>query len=257
MRREAQGDVDGAELPASGRILPNLRARYFRLSDPVLLLIALVSVPIAIIEFLGDDLRESDRTLVSAASTAVFAAFAIDLVIKLAMTAPRNWAQLLRREWQNVTIVVIGAALATYAVTFPARNELGAGIGAMLRVGVRLARTLVVAHEVRRELVRVLSRHPLGFVVALVGTTWGLSTAMILVFELDASAADGFNSIGNAAWWAIVTMATVGYGDLAPETLGGRITAVFTMLVGIGSFSIVTGEFADFFRRSRRGEQET
>lgn len=42
-----------------------------------------------------------------------------------------------------------------------------------------------------------------------------------------------------------VTMATVGYGDLSPGTVGGRVTAVLTMFVGIGSFSLLTAKFAE------------
>ena len=53
--------------------------------------------------------------------------------------------------------------------------------------------------------------------------------------------------IGDALWWSFVTTTTVGYGDIAPQSLGGRIVAVFLMLIGIGSLSMLTGTIATFF----------
>jgi len=45
-----------------------------------------------------------------------------------------------------------------------------------------------------------------------------------------------FTSIGLAYWWAVMTVTTVGYGDIVPHTAGGRIIAVALMLVG---FSLI------------------
>ena len=43
-------------------------------------------------------------------------------------------------------------------------------------------------------------------------------------------------NLGDALWWAVVTIATVGYGDYYPVTAVGRVIAVFIMLGGIGIF---------------------
>jgi voltage-gated potassium channel len=53
--------------------------------------------------------------------------------------------------------------------------------------------------------------------------------------------------IGDALWWSFVTTTTVGYGDIAPQSLGGRIVAVCLMLIGIGFLSMLTGTIATFF----------
>ena len=54
-------------------------------------------------------------------------------------------------------------------------------------------------------------------------------------------------SFGDALWWSFVTTTTVGYGDIAPTSVGGRLIAVFLMIVGIGFLSILTGTIATFF----------
>ncbi|MDX8407344.1 MAG: ion transporter [Mariprofundaceae bacterium] len=50
-----------------------------------------------------------------------------------------------------------------------------------------------------------------------------------------------FSSAFEGAWWGIVTMTTVGYGDVVPHSLAGRAVAVALMVVGICMFAAVTG----------------
>lgn len=58
-------------------------------------------------------------------------------------------------------------------------------------------------------------------------------------------------------WWAIVTATTVGYGDLSPVTLEGRIIAVLLMLTGIGVIGIFTANVASlFFEQEASGDQQ-
>ncbi|MFO7751426.1 MAG: ion channel [Desulfobacteraceae bacterium] len=51
----------------------------------------------------------------------------------------------------------------------------------------------------------------------------------------------------DALWWCIVTMATVGYGDISPETAGGRAVAIFVMIAGIGLLGVLTATIASMF----------
>lgn len=62
-------------------------------------------------------------------------------------------------------------------------------------------------------------------------------------------------SIGNALWWSFVTISTVGYGDISPSTVYGRIIAGFLMLTGIGFLSMLTGTISTYFlsRNNNKG----
>jgi voltage-gated potassium channel len=52
---------------------------------------------------------------------------------------------------------------------------------------------------------------------------------------------------GDAVWWSIVTMSTVGYGDLFPVTAQGRLVAIFVIILGVALFGVVTGFLANRF----------
>ena len=52
---------------------------------------------------------------------------------------------------------------------------------------------------------------------------------------------NGFTSIPRASYWAIVTLTTVGYGDIAPQTPLGKILASIIMIMGYGIIAVPTG----------------
>lgn len=70
----------------------------------------------------------------------------------------------------------------------------------------------------------------------------------------DPSATKNFSTLGNALWWAIVTMLTVGYGDIAPETPMGRLVAGVVMLSGAGVIAVFTATIASLFTERRLRE---
>ncbi|MGI9551528.1 MAG: ion transporter [Aurantibacter sp.] len=51
----------------------------------------------------------------------------------------------------------------------------------------------------------------------------------------------GFNSIPHSVYWTIVTLTTVGYGDISPETAVGQFIATFIMIIGYGIIAVPTG----------------
>ena len=64
-----------------------------------------------------------------------------------------------------------------------------------------------------------------------------IGAAMYMIEGSDA----GFTSIPVSVYWAIVTMTTVGYGDIAPQTPLGQLLAAFVMIIGYGIIAVPTG----------------
>jgi voltage-gated potassium channel len=57
-----------------------------------------------------------------------------------------------------------------------------------------------------------------------------------------------FATYGDSLWWATVTLTTVGYGDIVPETTSGRIVGVMVMVTGVAVLGLLAGSLASFFR---------
>src|SRR5690606_27264851 len=62
-----------------------------------------------------------------------------------------------------------------------------------------------------------------------------------LVYFLEHRVNDDFSSIPQSIYWAIVTLTTVGYGDISPVTIGGRFVASILMLLGYAIIAVPTG----------------
>jgi voltage-gated potassium channel len=66
-----------------------------------------------------------------------------------------------------------------------------------------------------------------------------------------------FTSFWNGVWWAAVTVTTVGYGDLYPTSVPGRIVAIVLMFAGIGFIAVLTATIASIFVKTDRSDETT
>ena len=89
-------------------------------------------------------------------------------------------------------------------------------------------------------------KEQLLFTLFLSALTILFSASAIYYLENDAQP-DKFSSITESVWWATISLATVGYGDVYPITVGGKIFATIISLVGIGVVAIPTGVISASF----------
>ena len=67
---------------------------------------------------------------------------------------------------------------------------------------------------------------------------------------------DKFRSVPESLWWAVATLTTVGYGDVYPVTVGGRIFTFLILLIGLGVISVPSGIVATALQEARKIDQE-
>ena len=65
-----------------------------------------------------------------------------------------------------------------------------------------------------------------------------------------------FPDIGIGLWWAVQTVTTVGYGDVAPKDVGGRLLGAFVMLEGTAFIAIVTAVITSSFISRAQAERD-
>ncbi|MFN2138046.1 MAG: ion transporter [Candidatus Promineifilaceae bacterium] len=118
----------------------------------------------------------------------------------------------------------------------------------------RIFRAIKVVHYMRqfglRTMLHDLRRDRAGSVlfitIFLVILVLELGSITMLYFE-SASPEANITTPGDAVWWAIVSVTTVGYGDQYPVTSAGRVVGVLVMVLGLILFGVLTGFLANFF----------
>ena len=132
--------------------------------------------------------------------------------------------------------------LAIVLITFPYYLIPGAGGYSALLVVARLARVgrlLMATRGLRRFAAR------LGQVVTVAGVM--LVVCSLAAYEAEHSTNTEFGTVGDAFWWGIVTLTTVGYGDIVPKTTAGRLAGVALMVTGIAVLGVLAGTLASLF----------
>ncbi len=99
---------------------------------------------------------------------------------------------------------------------------------------------------------KLIKEELLIFTVA-TGFVLYVSAVGIYHFEHEAQP-ELFKSVFHSLWWSIITLTTVGYGDIYPITIGGRIFTFFMLVVGLGVIAVPTGLIASALSETIRNE---
>ena len=223
--------------------------RWRAATDVPLLILAIGSLPLLLLEVIRDQLTSSDRALLQLVNVVVLVAFAADYAVELALSHGRR-RHYVRHEWSSLLIVAAQAVALIPALT-------GFGVLRVLRAGrawravAVIARVVAIGGAAAREGRTVLRRHAASFALGVAGVTW-LTAAVALRLAEGVGPDSKVRSFYDALWWASATITTVGYGDVYPVTPVGRIVGVVTMVVGISTFAVVTAKVAEFLVRAPR-----
>lgn len=192
--------------------------RWERRAEIPLILLALAFLVAYAWPVLDPRIDSGLKGFLAVISWAVWAAFAADLLIRLALADDRRTYAL--RHWYDVALVAL-----------PLLRPL------------RLLRLLALVRILDRSASSNLAGRVLVYVSGAAALAVGLGALAVLDAERKAPEAN-ITTFGDALWWACTTVTTVGYGDRFPVTVEGRLVAVALMLVGIGLVGAVTGAVA-------------
>ncbi|MEM1451634.1 MAG: ion transporter [Planctomycetota bacterium] len=214
--------------------------------DVLLLVAILVSIVVVMVESV-ESLDPHDVALLQQLEWALTILFTIEYGVRL-VCHPRPGVY--ARSFFGVVDLL--AILPTYIATFVPGAQ-GLAVVRMLRL-LRVFRVLKLAHFVHQaEDLRGALRASLPkisvFVIAVVSMTTISGTVLYLIEGSE----HGFSNIPESVYWAIVTLTTVGYGDIAPETPLGKLVASVIMVMGYGVIAVPTGIVsAEIARTPRR-----
>lgn len=211
--------------------------------DPALMLLAASAIPLIVIET-GEPSPEDLRFVVGA-TWLIWGAFTANFVVRMVLAVHRG--EQFRHLAGDLTLIV---ALPLFTIG----ERKAIPVFALFPLLIIAVRTMQRGRVLRRTGYK-LRTDPIRVVAFVVPFVWLLSAALIWRFERSIGTVD---SVGDGLWWSVVTMATVGYGDISPNTTAGRVVAVCVMIVGIALFSIVTAKLAERLvtHRARAGRSE-
>ena len=206
--------------------------RFERVMEPPLLLLAVAMIPVLLAPRLWD-LPGGAGAALDGASWAIWAVFASEFLVRIYLV-PSGRARYIARHWLDVLIVVL-------PFLRPLRLlPLLQVVAFALRAGI-VTRTVLARRGIQGSLIAAILAPP---------------AAAVAVYYVERGENTEITSYGDALWWALATITTVGYGDVAPDTGHGRVVAALLMVVGIAVFGIVTANIAAYFV-SRESQDET
>ena len=220
------------------KISPKLQS-WQNKTDGLLVVIAVGSLPLLLLETISDRLTEGDRNFIVIVNLVVFIAFAIDYIVKLVLTDSKP--TYIRTQWLSLFIVI-----SQLLALLPALGIFGVlrGVRAIRVLGV-IARIFGIGAATKSSGKEFFKKRAASVAFGVAGLTL-ITSAVAFTIAEDVGDGRRINSFFDALWWSAATITTVGYGDIYPVTTAGRIIAVFTMVVGISFLAVVTARIAKF-----------
>lgn len=202
--------------------------RLVRTLEAVVLVGALATIPLTLI---GEE--NPTARWIQTADWAVWAVFLLEYTVMVAVSSERT--AYIKRNPLNLAVIVL---------SYP-HLPIIFGLVRLARLTrfLRLLRLMSVTARAVEALRTIFWRRGMACVVAissLIILAGGAGLTLLEPQTVRGGFADGI-------WWAIVTASTVGYGDIAPSTVWGRLIAVLLMLSGVGLMSTLAASITAYF----------
>ena len=193
-----------------------------------ILVLTLLSLAVMVVLLLP--LSDETIKLLSVYDNLICIIFLIDFFFNLKISPKKSDYFIKERGWLDLLGSIPSLGLLTNAGKYMGLLRL-----ARLSRLARIARLL--RGENRKTLVKDIleNRSQYAAFITILLALIVLTTSSVLVLQFESHSPDtNITSGGDALWYSIVTITTVGYGDFYPVTTAGRIAATFIMLAGVG-----------------------
>ena len=225
---------------------------YGKLFDVILLVAILLSIIGVMLESV-DEIDKKYHELIMAFEWGFTILFTIEYFFRIyAVNRPFKYI------FSFMGIVDLLAIIPTYLIfIFPAAHSLSV-IRAIRLIRIfrifKLSRYLRGAHTMQ---IALRSSRP-KIIVFLLSVMLLVIILGTLMYIIESSVrTNGFENIPNSIYWSIITLTTVGYGNIVPMTIFGKIVASFIMILGYGIIAVPTGIVTAEFSRKRKEKVNT
>jgi len=182
-------------------------------------------------QVLDPDIGEFGAAVLETVVTGVWVLFGLDYVVRIGLAHNR---------WRFVYTHLLDLAI----LLLPMFRQL------------RALRVITVISVLNRQLRDDVRGRVVFYVVGTVALVGFVASLAVLDAERNAPDAS-ITTFGDAVWWTLTTISTVGYGDRYPVTFEGRVVAGALMVTGIALLGVVTASIASWFVENlRRAGQE-
>lgn len=200
--------------------------------DTSIIILALISVVLVILGF--TDLIDLEKSPYSIIDLVIWFVFLVDYIWRFSISKSK-WSFIINNTFDLLAILPLNAIFTVFRL---GRIFRLARLTKLVKL-TRLLRIIGLTGKLEKKLKIFLRTNGLiyilyvNFFIVLVG-----SSILSVVEE---------KSFSDSVWWSLVTVTTVGYGDIVPSSLFGKWLAVLLMLVGIGTIGMLTSSLTNFF----------
>ncbi len=188
---------------------------------------AALAVAYVVVGFAGDDAGTGSRQALDVIEAGLTAVFAVEFGTRF--LASRDRTRYLRGHWIDLVALIPVAR--------------GLRVARLVRL-LRLVRAFAGVYRATSHVGRMVNHRGLGLLITAWLGVMVICSAGLYIAENGINQA--ISSPLDALWWGVVTLTTVGYGDVYPVTPEGRLAASILMLLGIGLFGAITATITSY-----------
>lgn len=208
--------------------------------DTTILLLALISVVLVVFGFM--DVIDLDNPPYNIIDLMIWIVFIVDYLWRF-FSSKEEFRFIIDNVFDLLAILPLNAIFTVFRLSRILRL---AKLTKLVKL-TRLLRIIGLSGKLERKASRLLRTNGLLYILY-------VNVFIVLVGSSILSVVEE-KSFSDSLWWAIVTVTTVGYGDIVPSSIFGRWLAIILMLVGIGTIGMLTSALTNFFVKENSNEE--